>query len=258
MPDTLLSLTTASDSTLAPAAIAVGIAAIVLWRNYRSIPKNKPHRFRDLLRYHEPYEAVTSRHRGTASERWIVSKLVRYGLKPTAIYHDLLVAKARGKHSQIDIVVATDVGLIVMEVKDYSGWIFGKGNQEYWTKITRYGKRRYRFYNPFKQNAGHINALRRLSPQMQQLPMYSMVVFCGDCELKDVNFIPPGCYLATGGSVVAAVDHIINAKPRASYSDKWEVARLLQKAVADGGDQHLQVQHVANIHGMLGTDRRFG
>ena len=242
-------------------AIAIGIVAIVLIKKHRrkswkqSRGDSKGMSGCSLSR--EPYEAVTSRNRGTESERRIVSALLRYGLKPTAIYHDLLVVQSDSKHSQIDIVVAADVGLIVMEGKDYSGWIFGKGSQEYWTQITRYGKGRYRFYNPFKQNAGHINALRRLSPQMQRLPMYSMVVFCGNCELKDVNFIPPGCFLATGGSVVAAVDHIINTKPRASYSDKWEVARLLQKAAGDGGDQRLQAQHVADIHDMLGTDRRF-
>ena len=169
----------------------------------------------------------------------------------------MLVTKASGKHSQIDIVVATDVGLIVIEVKDYSGWIFGRGTQEYWTQITRYGKGRYRFYNPFKQNEGHINALRRLSPQMRQLPMYSLVVFCGNCNLKNWNHIPPRCFLSTGRSVVAAIDHIINTKQRANYSDKWEVARLLQQAVNDGGDPNLQAQHVADIHDMFGFDRRF-
>ena len=42
------------------------------------------------------------------------------------IFHDLYVEKHKGHFSQIDLVVVTEVGIIVFEVKDYSGWIFGK------------------------------------------------------------------------------------------------------------------------------------
>lgn len=246
-----------TNFTLILVAIIIAIVAIILLRNYRSIPKGKLHTFRDILRYHEPYEAITTRNRGTASERWIVSKLLRYGLKPTAVYHDLLVTKTDAKYSQIDIVVATDVGLIVVEVKDYSGWIFGNGNQENWMQITRYGKGRHKFYNPFKQNQGHINALRSLSAQMKNLPMYSLVVFCGNCTLKDVSFVPQGCYLTTGRKFIKAFDDIIKSNLPTNYSDKWEVARLLQQAVNDGGNKSLQTQHIIDIHNMLVTSRYY-
>ena len=92
---------------------------------------------------------------------------------------------------------------------------------------------------------------------MKKLPMFSLVVFCGDCELKDVSFIPQGCYLASGRMAVLAVDDIISANSSANYSDKWEVVRLLQKAVSDGGDQSLQAQHITYIQDMLGTNKRY-
>lgn len=88
----------------------------------------------------ELYEMITSPNRGTSSERQLVSRLLASGFKPTAIYHDLLVNSGNSKTAQIDIVVATDAGLIVIEVKDFSGWIFGKGNQDYWTQVSGYGK----------------------------------------------------------------------------------------------------------------------
>lgn len=90
----------------------------------------------------ELYEMITSPDRGTSSERHLVSLLLSSGFKPTAIYHDLIVESGNGKTTQIDIVVATDVGLIVIEVKDFTGWIFGKGNQDYWTQVSGYGKNR--------------------------------------------------------------------------------------------------------------------
>jgi len=200
---------------------------------------------------------ITSPERGTPSERHLVSCLLESGFKPTAIYHDLMIESGNGKTTQIDIVIATDVGLIVVEVKDFIGWIFGKGNQEYWTQVSGYGRYRNRFYNPFKQNEGHIKALRGLSPQMATLPMYSLVVFAGDCELKDVNFIPHDCYLSTFYRSVHAVYDIIESHQPAHYTDRWEVANLLKAAVDRGGITNLQNQHVYDIHDMLGTNRKY-
>ena len=209
--------------------------------------------------WHKPelYEIITSPDRGTPSERQLVSHLLASGFKPTAIYHDLMVESGNGKTTQIDIVVATDAGLIVIEVKDFTGWIFGKGNQEYWTQVSGYGRYKNRFYNPFKQNEGHIKALRGLSPQMATLPMYSLVVFAGDCELKDVNFIPHDCYLSSFYRSVYAVNDIIESHPSAHYTDRWEVANLLKAAVDRGSYIDLQEQHVYDIHDMLGTNRKY-
>ena len=205
----------------------------------------------------ELYEMITSPDRGTPSERHLVSNLLASGFKPTAIYHDLMVDTGNGKTAQIDIVVATDAGLIVIEVKDFTGLIFGKGNQDYWTQVSGYGKYKNRFYNPFKQNEGHIKALRRLSPQMETLPMYSLVVFAGDCELKDVNFIPHDCYLSTFYRSIEAIYDIIESHPSFHYRDRWEVANLLKAAVDRGGNTFLQEQHIYDIHDMLGTNRRY-
>ena len=209
--------------------------------------------------WHKPelYEIITSPDRGTPSERQLVSHLLASGFKPTDIYHDLMIESGNGKTTQIDIVVATDAGLIVIEVKDFTGWIFGKGNQEYWTQVSGYGRYKNRFYNPFKQNEGHIKALRGLSPQMATLPMYSLVVFAGDCELKDVNFIPHDCYLSTFYRSVYAVYDIIESHPSAHYTDRWEVANLLKAAVDRGSYIDLQEQHVYDIHDMLGTNRKY-
>ena len=64
--------------------------------------------------------------------------------------------KDNDEFSQIDLVLVTSEGIIVIEVKDYSGWIYGSGNNTNWTKVLSYGKKKYKFYNPIKQNNNHI------------------------------------------------------------------------------------------------------
>lgn len=42
----------------------------------------------------------------------------------------------------MDIVVATPQGgLLAIEVKDCSGWLFGNEKQQYWTQVLNYGKK---------------------------------------------------------------------------------------------------------------------
>lgn len=101
------------------------------------------HKDRELLK------SVTELDRGTPSERKLILTLLKHNIPASTIFHDLYLEKRPGKYAQIDAVIATRVGIIVFEVKDYSGWLFGKGHQPYWTQILAYGKERYRFTIPY-------------------------------------------------------------------------------------------------------------
>ena len=61
---------------------------------------------------------------------------------------------------QIDHIVVSKYGVFVIETKNIKGWIFGGDKSEYWTK-NMYGKK-YKFYNPVKQNCSHVKSLQRL------------------------------------------------------------------------------------------------
>lgn len=135
----------------------------------------------------ELIEQVTPITRGEWSERRVVLKLLKAGINPKAIFHDLYIQKPNGTYTQVDVAVATKVGLIVFEVKDYSGWIFGNEHQKYWTQLLAYGKEKHRFYNPVMQNAGHIQAIRQCLPQNPGIPIYSVIVFFGSSEFKDIT-----------------------------------------------------------------------
>lgn len=198
---------------------------------------------------------VTQPNRGTFTENDLILRLLKYGIPAETMFHDLYLQKYRGNFSQIDLVVITNVGIIVFEVKDFSGWIFGKGNQSQWTKVLAYGREKYRFYNPIMQNNKHIEDLRNQLKPFGSIPFYSVVVFYGDCVLKDVSFVPNGTYLVKSYRVLEVMDIILSNKKLAQYNNINEIVRILNEAVKNGENTQNQIQHIRNINDMLGKDR---
>jgi hypothetical protein len=202
-------------------------------------------------------ETVTKSYRGTRTERELVLKLLKQGIPSQAIFHDLYIKKPDGEYSQIDLVVATKVGIIVFEVKDYSGWIFGNGQHREWTQVLAYGQEKYRFYNPIMQNNRHIGELRKKLKQFENIPFYSVVVFFGDCVLKDINFVPDGTFLVKSARVFEVLDIIMSKNKLAPYTDKFEVVKVLKEAMYNGDIKAIQTQHIENIKDKLGKHRIF-
>jgi hypothetical protein len=200
-------------------------------------------------------KTVTSLNRGTKSERDLVLKLLKHGIPAQTIFHDLCIEKNNGEFSQIDLVVATTEGIIVFEVKDYSGWIFGNGNFSHWTKVLAYGKKKYRFYNPIKQNKNHIATLRRQLRQFEKIPFFSIIAFYGDCELKEINFVPEGTFLVKSTRIIEVLKLIKAKNEEAPYTNKKEIVRILRQGVYNGENISNQEKHVEDIKDMLGKDR---
>lgn len=210
-----------------------------------------------MVRDKKLLETVTRSNRGTKTERDLVVRLLKYGIPAQTIFHDLYVKKNNGQFSQIDLVVATSVGIILFEVKAFRGWIFGNGRQAQWTQVLAYGKRKYRFYNPIMQNSQHVVELRKQLRQFENVPFYSVVVFYGDCVLKDINLVPKGTYLVKSKRVLEVMKIILKDNEPAQYTDKSEVVRVLKEAVGNGENKEIQIQHTENVRDLLGKDRIF-
>ena len=207
--------------------------------------------------YYNTLHEVTTENRGTDFERDLIVYLLRSGISPKVIFHDLYVPTSNGKYAQIDLVVVTSNGIIVIEVKDYGGWIFGTGNQQKWTQVLAYGREKYRFYNPILQNSSHINALKHQSLQFSKLPFFSVIVFSNHCELRELSIIPKDTFVTKGNRILDVINHIKENYPEANYTNKHEVVNILQKAVDNGISIETQNQHIEDVHDMLGTDRIF-
>ncbi|MDE6481621.1 MAG: NERD domain-containing protein [Alphaproteobacteria bacterium] len=221
------------------------------------VPHNDYSWFTNHIHKNEQITSVTSLERGTWSERDLIYELLEHGIPAGAIFHDLYINKFGDKYTQIDLVVATKVGLIVFEVKDYKGWIFGRGNQDKWTQVLSYGDRKYRFYNPIKQNAGHISELRKQSKQLSKIPIFSVIVFYGGCVLRDISIVPHNTYVTTASRVLDVVDTIIEENQLANYTDKREIVRILKNAVDNGNNENIAGKHAKQVQDMLGKDRVF-
>ena len=202
-------------------------------------------------------KSVTNTSRGTQSERDLVLKLLKNGYLAENIFHDLYVKKGNGRYSQIDLVVATKVGVIVFEVKKYKGWLFGNGRYAQWTQVLAYGKKKFRFFNPIIQNKSHIENLKRYYPPLNQVPIYSVIVFFGNCELKEISFVPKGTYVVKAHRIIEVLDILHRENEMIHYPNLNEMIIAFRHAVKNGENEETVSQHIEDIEDMLGTDRVF-
>lgn len=190
---------------------------------------------------------VTKPRRGTPSERSLILRLLKMGVSPDDLYHDLYVHRGNGRYAQIDAVMVTDVGIIVFEVKDYIGWIYGKGYYQYWIKVVAHGKEKFEFYNPVLQNEGHIDALRKRLKACADVPFYSVIVFYGDCKLKKVGDIPYNTYVCYPDEVKSIVSKIRKNHYHVRYKDKQAALSALREAAANGSHKEIVKHHIENV-----------
>ena len=118
--------------------------------------------------------------KGKYSERLVHKKMLQLSDEYT-IFNNLLF-ESNGRSTQIDHIVVSPYGVFVIETKGYKGWILGGENSEYWTQVIC--KSKHKFYNPIKQNEGHVRFLRHLFKCPVDFPFIPIVVFNNSAELK--------------------------------------------------------------------------
>lgn len=121
---------------------------------------------------------------------WLVYKaLEEFERDGSKLLWNVYIPTEYGKTTEIDMILITKKGVIVIESKNYSGWIFGNERNTNWTQTfpAGYGRsHKFRFYNPIRQNNNHIKQLARLI--QTKVPYYfSIVVFSDECTLKDIT-----------------------------------------------------------------------
>ena len=196
-------------------------------------------------------ETVTKSNRGTRSERKLVLKLLKYGIPSQTIFHDLYVEKRKRRYAQIDLVVPTSIGVLVFEVKDYSGWIYGNDSPR-WTQVLAYGREKHRFYNPIMQNSKHIIDLKKKLSQFENIPFFSIIVFYGDSVIKDFGHVPYRTFIIKPRSLNKLISDILKNSDPAQYTNKREVVNVLKEAVRNGDSPEIRNMHIAHIMNMIG------
>lgn len=151
---------------------------------------------------------------------------------------------------QIDCLVIDESGVYVFESKDYVGWIYAHGNRVHWTQVSGYGKNKHQFYSPVKQNESHIAALRTIVGS--EVPIYSVVVFGREAELRVVEDLPENCMVCTQGAI-----RQVMTRMRQNQSLDTEKAEGLCQAVRRGlvnPDGVVRSEHIEEVQELSGSD----
>ncbi|MEC7784447.1 MAG: NERD domain-containing protein [Bacteroidota bacterium] len=126
--------------------------------------------------------------KGSVGEFKVALILKRLHRRKYIVINDLLIEN-NGHTTQLDHVVICESGLIVIETKNYKGWIHGHENAELWSQ-TIY-KKKYKLTNPVKQNWAHVYALKRILFDFKTVKYYPIIVFAGDGKLKNITATIP-------------------------------------------------------------------
>lgn len=108
--------------------------------------------------------------------------LTNYCRKSTAHLLNNITLEYRDGTTQVDHILLTQNGILVIETKHYSGWLFVNEEQRKWTQVIY--KVKNRFQNPIIQNKKHLMAVRRLLDFIPEEQVKGLVVFTGDAEFK--------------------------------------------------------------------------
>lgn len=109
------------------------------------------------------------------------------------VINDLMIETNIGTN-QIDHVVVCSKGIFIIETKNYTGDIYGKEDEKYWTQHLTYNNVKNKFYNPIWQNNGHISAVKYKLNGIISCDIVSIVCFDERCTLKKIKSNVPVIY----------------------------------------------------------------
>ena len=124
-----------------------------------------------------------ARTKGQRGERRIGKILSSLPADEYIVLNDLIYSY-NGRTTQIDHIVVSIYGIFVIETKNYTGWIFGNTDKDYWTQNIWGNK--FSLYNPVKQNKNHIKFLYSKFDVIRENinSVYPIVAFLGVSRLE--------------------------------------------------------------------------
>lgn len=124
----------------------------------------------DKLRHPEEWKNA-----GSSGERIIYNTLIHeFGIPENQIFRNVYIPTKNGRTSEIDLIVLSKKGLLVLECKNYGGNIYGDAARKKWVQYL--GNKKSYFYNPLLQNKNHAKHLREfLSQDNIEVPIVSLI-----------------------------------------------------------------------------------
>lgn len=170
----------------------------------------------------EQIDIWNERGKGYYGEYMLFSDLYKHVNGQCKILMNLNIPVSDGKTTEIDCLLIHESGVYVFECKHYKGTIYGKYEDIEWTQYFRTSQNSH-FPSPVKQNAYHIEALRKLLPQV---PIRSFVVFTNsDTQIKVTGWENTNtvvCRLSDVGAYFkrTSANHVLSAEQISEMFDK--------------------------------------
>lgn len=169
------------------------------------------------------------------------------------LLHHVYIPKAGGSGTtEIDLLMIHEKGIIVIENKNYSGFLYGREEETYWTQMLKGGEYR-RFYNPVMQNQGHIRHLKHFLGDLvpEETPYISVITFNDQGRLKRIRVDKKTAVVASARQVKRRLGKRLKRLPRAlSRSRIEELERcLLEEA---GNTKRARKNHIKQVRSLYG------
>lgn len=160
-----------------------------------------------------------------------------------ALHNGYLPNGARG-WTEIDHLLLTEEGILVVETKTLTGQIFGRQSEPQWTR--KLGQRTIKIPNPLRQNYGHVQAVRFLVGST--VPVSGQVVLTGSATFP--KGMPDGV-VSRADFLKALKAGFTGTQPATTRVSAWE---SLENAAER--DRRTRQAHRRQIAARFGHDKK--
>ncbi|MHC1734882.1 MAG: nuclease-related domain-containing protein [Erysipelotrichaceae bacterium] len=187
----------------------------------------------------------TFRNKGSLGEFIVYCEIRKLGFR--SIFTNVYLPSLEENTTEVDLIALHKTGIYVFEVKNYSGWIYGDEYQKYWT-ATLNRNTKNQFYNPIRQNYGHIESLKTFINNSNEDVFHSYIVFSLRCELKEINKKSPVekiCLTKQEYLAKVVKNHISTRKEVLMEQEIFDIERILERQCRQSAE--FKKNHVENL-----------
>ena len=123
--------------------------------------------------------------KGSYGEYLLYRKIIKVIDKENVVLNMYLPSESqRVEDTELDIVAISNKNIYCFEMKNYTGKIYGFRDQYRWSEYIR--RKEYTFYNPLRQNEGHVKALEK-HLFVEKDNIVPVVVFSNKADITKVS-----------------------------------------------------------------------
>jgi len=170
-------------------------------------------------------EDLTSGERGECLLAFNMNKLREYKRANFNTYFE-----TNHRTTEADVILVHKTGVYVCESKNYEGTVRGGFEDRQWTQKVIL-KRKRKFYNPIKQNEGHIEAMRaflikRELREVRTPQIYSIIAFSSFTDVKIKNYADKNVYVCKYPDIKRIIQYIEKNMAEEDFLTKYEIDKL--------------------------------